>query len=1240
MRRNTGAAAVLAVVFAILGISYLPRKGAESQTAAQEARKPSRTPPSQLIQQGASETCTTIKARLDRFISNPRLPDSCYGPARRGKPAKGLLKNPNSELKFAIALVPNPITTHLQLMTDALIEAVQQAAQDDNYSYEGSWLPWDDTSKDYALLADQQRADELKGIQEQQPGVLIFRRELSSDTDGLPYPSGLIVFLVGEQPTRGISDKQFENALAWISTLGGSKPVGSKPLRILGPTFSGSLPSLARALKSETNRVTVGEFHNLQVFSGSVSSGPYVHWFSAFLKGLSPLTFQTTQESDDLILERFLGYIHQAGYPLRNVAILSEDDTAFGQTADLASSEDGELKDSQNCPAANYRSCAIHLYYPRDIASLRSAYEQQGIFGAGQQAPGSNAAGSTLRGDLSEPANSGHDTVRTYGGQLTPLAQESVLLRITEILRDRNIEFVILRSTNPLNQIFLSQFLERGYPSGRIVLDGADLLFSRGAEGASLRGVMMLSTYPLIEGEQDWTPSVGFKANGTYRVFGIDVAEGTYIAARQLFGLDPSQAVPIHDYAPPQWTLREGGTQPEEQRPPTWLSVVGHRRLWPLAVLNARTLPESKFSSLLQPWKNEGDGKIPPLAFIGETTALLVLCLFWAGWHLFCCWRGSIQRPLLALVSFSPVSGREQEHRQLILGGCALLAVLSIIIGSSLGLFSRWWEARGGWPLAMWTLGMLAMSFAACILNYRLPVLENAPPSEASPQKPSRAGHAIIAMTIITVVYALGVWVLLFSRLNLANEVPLYWRNANLFGGVSPLLPQVLLIAGLYGWFWFNLKGLALLGDDRPRLPSETDLLLPQPPPSADASAARLPPKEPGWIHALQVFSQEKAGTPLEDLARPLTVQYGVWLIVFFVVTAVFISLALRNRALRTLGDLRFGWMMFFWLSLYMAVVLADMLQLFRSWKQLRELLISLDRLVLRRTLNALQGLSWGSVLSMSENVLEERYRVMSRQFESLRHLLNIIHEWMPAGAEEAEARKAALNKLEECHRSGQTFVAWYTGLKSGKRVSSIEALKAFEIALASTAGLVLTRLLVPAWQKEKLSLLLDQDRIHGKAEGEREPGEKGQTGHAIPLEAIEAYVPAAEEFFVLPYLGFIQNALGRIRTIVLGSLCVFISATLAVASYPFEPLPVLGGAFLLLFVVSGAALVVVYAEMHRDATLSHVTNTTPGELGGHFWLQLFAFGIGPLLGLLTALFPSITDFVVSWIQPGAQAIK
>jgi hypothetical protein len=178
---------------------------------------------------------------------------------------------------------------------------------------------------------------------------------------------------------------------------------------------------------------------------------------------------------------------------------------------------------------------------------------------------------------------------------------------------------------------------------------------------------------------------------------------------------------------------------------------------------------------------------------------------------------------------------------------------------------------------------------------------------------------------------------------------------------------------------------------------------------------------------------------------------------------------------------------------------------------------------------------------------------------------------------------------------------------------------------------MVASRILVPQWQEEKGSLILDLSKKSDEEKGdEKKP----------PVDSLPPYLRAAEEFFLLPYLGFIQNILGRIRTIALGMLCLFLAATLSVASYPFDPRPVLSGIFLFVFFVVGAIVFSVYAEMHRDATLSHITNTNPGELGMEFWFKLIAFGAGPLLGLLAAVFPEISGFVTSWLQPGVEAIK
>jgi hypothetical protein len=77
-----------------------------------------------------------------------------------------------------------------------------------------------------------------------------------------------------------------------------------------------------------------------------------------------------------------------------------------------------------------------------------------------------------------------------------------------------------------------------------------------------------------------------------------------------------------------------------------------------------------------------------------------------------------------------------------------------------------------------------------------------------------------------------------------------------------------------------------------------------------------------------------------------------------------------------------------------------------------------------------------------------------------------------------------------------------------------------------------------------------------------------------------------------------------------------------------------------LLLAVLSAAITFVYAQVHRDPVLSLMTNTKAGELGGDFWLKLLGFGAGPVLGLLATLFPQLTDFLFSWVQPSLTSIR
>jgi hypothetical protein len=538
MKRNGGLVAGALVALTFLGVSNLPKNS--EGPGATESRKP--TSPTKGKASGSARqpysSCDEIADRLQRFVSRAsgtsegwRLPGSCY---KAGQVPNGQIPQAWPQVRFAIATVPNPVSTHLALLFDRTVEAIQQAAQDERYTYDDSWFPWEATTKDYSFLLDQQAAEELQKIQQDQPGVMVFRQGLFNETADSPYKSGLVVFLVGEKPTGGIDDKQFDNALAWTALL--REISDTQPLRILGPTFSGSLPSLQRALEQDLvadHYVGYKGQPQIHVSSGTVSSGLGYRWFDAWIRNWKEGSyFRTAMENDSLMTDRFCQYLKDQDYDLQNVAFLSEDETAFGGDPLQA---DKQKDKQQNERPGSPCGAAIQLYYPRDIATLRSAYQQQSILGPAKSHSNADAPSATLRGDLSEPSGSDHDTVRTYGGQLTPLAQESVLLDIANRLSEKQIQFIILRSTSSLDQIFLSEFLRKSFPEGRVVIDGADLLFTRGAEGRSLRGVMLLSTYPLLTQEQDWTPSLVASRTKSYRTFGEDTSEGLYIAARELF---------------------------------------------------------------------------------------------------------------------------------------------------------------------------------------------------------------------------------------------------------------------------------------------------------------------------------------------------------------------------------------------------------------------------------------------------------------------------------------------------------------------------------------------------------------------------------------------------------------------------------------------------------------------------------------------------------------------------------
>jgi hypothetical protein len=1323
--------------------------------------------------------CNDLAQVLEAFLtinSAPR-PESCLEeitsppvPIKQPPP-------PAVDPKFVIATLPDPIHTHLALTFDRMAEVIQQAAQDEGYSYEASWLPWDDRDETYTRLVDDDQSDYRKELVEDQPGVLVFRynqANLPSLKDTLlPYRDGLIVFVVGEDPTKGIHTQQFTNALGWIEKLKGLNSQSQARTVVLGPSFSGSFPSLAKLLASGKSGDDPGDSGTyirqirgsakvpLAIYTGSANSGNAIREFGALSSGPSladlNIDFHSFLEHDEVGLERYFQYLEKQSHERNAIAVISEDETAYG------GSGAAEGREGTDTSQAKCSQDPLWLYYPRDISALRTAYQANSLFNTTAPQQSSDVPRSRLPTDLADPEGQDHDTIRSYAGNQAPLSQESYLLGIVNAMRVCHSENVVLRSSNPLDQLFLAHYLRRAYPDARIVTDGSDRLFERDRGAIGMGETMSISTYPLLEREREWIGSSTLSPG--QRLFNSDTSEGTYIAFRLLLHtqglsenpseqtsdscalqpdteqfrtIDQSAAIvgtlpplspacnqqlqnqgklPIPDYGIPAWMMPQDCESycNESRRPPTWLTVLGRDGFWAIAAMNEKTTRERK--------PNDDDGHYDseiPLSL----ELLLMSLLGFAGFHMWCCWRASFTaKPSFrthfanpdeyftakpSLRSHFPNPDEWPRHTMLVFLGGWFVATLPLLVGWGCGLFD--WSSSGlkhPWLMSGVVGSECLIALGASIANIlRMRRLGSGAKGHVGSLIALAGGCSVAALIVFGASFA---WPLQDS-LTLANRFFTYYRNMHILSGVSPVVPLLTLALGMYGWFWHSLHGLALLGADRSKLPAESDLWVT----NTTGDTMRV----------LRMFSQEEAAEDTERGAKPLAVEVLICACILLAGFLVIIWAVSRNLPIRSLGAEYYAGTFLVCLVVCFSLMLAEAWQLLRTWSRLRQLLMFLDRTPLRRTLAALRGFSWGTVWGMSGNVLDVRYKLFSRQLESMGHTLSALqakaaddarccigarsciavlaklreadhdnsgdrHELAQscldalkqlrksakgslrvtldaardcivaqkldvvmadpaamAGVQEcisalekfisceskesAAAEKACIDALTETRAAGTTFWKWYSENYSNFDAEHPKLLKSFQMSAARTAGTLLVSLLLPDWRTETNSLILTE-----KTEG----GENDDTRTAPPLSE-KHYIRSAEEFVCLPYLGFVQNILGRMRSIVMSILCLFVATAIAISSYPFDPRQGLSGTILALFILLAGTIFYVYAQMHRDATLSHVTNTTPGELGGDFWLKIVSLGIAPLLGLLTTIFPGIADFVFSWLQPGLQSIK
>lgn len=480
-------------------------------------------------------------------------------------------ETPPFDLDVLIAVLPDPVESHLDWAFDSGVEAIRRGFERTNFVVDRYWLPW-------SLAGDSSyaRAATLRRMREEYPGVLLFR-----STDSLKALK--VVLVVGETPTGGIHKDAMARAIAEHDTLlGGGEfdlvvrksPDALRRLRIIGPVFSGSSVSLRRALRPWVAASAPEAPRMARIVSGGATlvgnraaltcgdtSRPKVSPKGADDCWPGAIVFTATINPDAQLMDVFQRRVRQVlRIDARRVALLREGTTQYGQQ--VANAKADTLH-----PAASPDTAPLLVPFPMNISNLRSEYARVSVTSA--DVPPAPGPASAVRMTLKDPSSTTEGPPAL--SNLTAPSIDIELDHIAQVLVAHRISVLGILATDVRDRIFLASEMKKRMRDVQLVLLGSNVLYLRPDFNDYLRGMLVITTYPLFF-ENQWWDHASDSAKATEKVpFTSDIAEGTFNAT--VVQLERKQSMIEYD------TPLDSG---KIGRPPVWITVVGRGVFMPV----------------------------------------------------------------------------------------------------------------------------------------------------------------------------------------------------------------------------------------------------------------------------------------------------------------------------------------------------------------------------------------------------------------------------------------------------------------------------------------------------------------------------------------------------------------------------------------------------------------------------------------------------------------------------------
>ncbi|HEY3495800.1 MAG TPA: hypothetical protein VGK73_13975, partial [Polyangiaceae bacterium] len=474
-----------------------------------------------------------------------------------------------------IATIPDPIDSGLGYQFETALQALRRGIEHragTGFHRDRSWLPWDDREVKEAERRDSEEC------RRSTPGILLFR-------GGTPErPELFVLLVVGETPTSGLRAASLHTALDIYERLDRhrSKPgtaAQALEVRVVGPSYSGSAPSLRMALSSWAERHAAPV--DFRIVSGSATGADVPRWLgqgSSRLAQNASISFQSTTVPEASVECAYLWYLASrlgvepepgfpdapTGVPLAGVASLSESGTEFGATLGT------EVPKSPPPPPAEVRAgtppckwrASIGFSFPFHVSALRDAYEDLDQREKAAPKESSIARATSLDASLRE-ARPPLDRDSSPSGK-TRTAEDLALGSVLERISTRHVRHLAIHATDVGDAIFLARRIRDVAPDVRLSFFDSDALLLHADFRRELLGSLVVSPYP-FRGLSEF--ALQRDGRGAFAAFESGNMQGLYNAVLAQRGVRPSELS--------EYTI--GSNLPL----PVWVSAIGRAAIVP-----------------------------------------------------------------------------------------------------------------------------------------------------------------------------------------------------------------------------------------------------------------------------------------------------------------------------------------------------------------------------------------------------------------------------------------------------------------------------------------------------------------------------------------------------------------------------------------------------------------------------------------------------------------------------------